>query len=85
VLAYEPPSRLVLNWQIGADWRYDPTINTGLEIRFLAEGEARTLVELEHRGLLDAYGAGVQQIHAIFDSPGGWHGILEGFVAAAGR
>src|SRR5215468_5378699 len=33
VLAWEPPSRLVLSWDINADFQYDPVLNTELEIR----------------------------------------------------
>lgn len=84
VVAYEPPARLVLNWQISAGWRHDATINTELEIRFIAEGEARTRVELEHRGLVAAYGDEAEQIQAIFDSPDGWGDILDRYAKAAG-
>lgn len=82
VIAYEPPGRLVLNWQISADWRYDPTINTEVEVRFIADGEARTRVELEHRGLLEAYGERAEQIHALYDSPDGWADVLDRYAAA---
>lgn len=34
VLAWEPTSRLVLAWDIGADWKYAPNLGTELEIRF---------------------------------------------------
>jgi hypothetical protein len=73
----------VLNWQISADWRYDPEINTEVEVRFIVEEERRTRVELEHRGLLEAYGDMAEQIHATFDSPGGWTDILDHYAKAA--
>ena len=56
VLAWEPPSRLLLSWDINADWQYDPELKTELEIRFIAQGGRVTRVELEHRKL-DRYGA----------------------------
>src|SRR5262249_22989588 len=56
VLLWEPHSRLVLYWQISANWQYDPTLKTEVEVRFLADGKNATRVELEHRRL-DLYGA----------------------------
>ncbi|HUB96112.1 MAG TPA: SRPBCC family protein [Stellaceae bacterium] len=79
VLAWEPPTRLVLAWQIGAAWKYDPSLVTELELRFIAEGAA-TRVELEHRGL-EALGAQAEQQRAMFDSPNGWSGLLERFAS----
>ena len=38
VLAWEPHSRLVLSWDINADWQYDPTLKTEIEVRFNADG-----------------------------------------------
>jgi uncharacterized protein YndB with AHSA1/START domain len=76
VVAYEPPDRVVLNWRISADWRHDPQINTEVEVRFIAESNERTRVELEHRGLREAYGEQAEQMQAIFDSPAGWADIL---------
>src|SRR5262249_3453644 len=55
VLVWEPNSRLVLTWDIGADWQFDPKLNTEIEVRFIADGKDATRVELEHR-LLDRYG-----------------------------
>jgi uncharacterized protein YndB with AHSA1/START domain len=54
VLAWEPPAtnqskgRLLLAWQINADFKYDPTLITEVEIRFTPAGNG-TQVELEHR------------------------------------
>lgn len=81
VIACDPPGRLVLNWQIGADWRYDPAINSEVEIRFIAEDDARTRVELEHRGL-ETYGDAAEQMQQIFDSPDGWTSILDDYARA---
>lgn len=85
VIAFEPPSHLVLNWQISAQWSYDPTINTELEVRFVPEGASQTRVELEHRGLVEAYGDQAAQIHAIFDSSEGWAAILDQYKRLVAR
>lgn len=82
VLAWEPPYRLVLSWDIGSDWKYDPHLGTEVEIRFIAEGPEATRVELEHRGL-ERYGAASDMMRATFDSEGGWEGILRGYAQTA--
>ena len=41
VLQWEPPGRLVLAWQIGADWKFDPTLVTEVEVTFTALGRRR--------------------------------------------
>jgi uncharacterized protein YndB with AHSA1/START domain len=81
VLAYEPPTRLVLAWQIDGRWRHDPDFVTEVEVRFVAEGPDRTRVELEHRDL-DRFGDAQEEIRSAFQSPGGWRGLLEAFAAA---
>lgn len=82
VLAWEPPGRLVLAWQISADWKHDPDLDTTVEVRFEALDPATTRVHLEHRGLA-GYGARAAEMAGIFDSAGGWAGLLEAFAAAA--
>jgi len=82
VLAWEPPARLVLTWDIGADWKYDPGLGTELEIRFIAEGDRRTRVELEHRRL-DRYGARRDEMREIFDKTGDWGRQLARFAEVA--
>ena len=50
VLTWAPPARLLLAWQINAQWQYDPGLITELELRFTTAGH-NTLVTLEHRNL----------------------------------
>ena len=82
VLAWEPPSRLVLSWDIDADWQYDPNLKTEIEIRFADEGGNRTRVELEHRKL-DRYGERRDEMRRIYDTEGDWGRLLEAFARAA--
>jgi uncharacterized protein YndB with AHSA1/START domain len=82
VLAWEPPSRLVLSWDINADWQYDPDLKTELEVRFIQEGKDATRVELEHRRL-DRYGARRDEMRTIFDTTGDWGRLLQAFAQAA--
>ncbi len=46
VLAWEPPARLVLARQIGANWQFDANLVTEVEIRFIPDGGG-TSAELE--------------------------------------
>jgi uncharacterized protein YndB with AHSA1/START domain len=82
VLAWEPPKRLVLSWDISADWQFDPNLKTELEIRFLPEGSDSTRVELVHRHL-DRYGARRDEMRRIFDSSGDWGRLLQRFAGIA--
>lgn len=80
VVAWEPPGRLLLTWEISADWKADAAILTEVEVRFTAV-DGGTRVDLEHRKL-DAYGAAAAEMTAVFDSEGGWAGMLGHFSAA---
>ena len=79
VLAWEPPQRVVLDWQLNADFGFDPDFHTEIEVRFTPEGSDGTRVELEHRGL-DAYGARAAEMRDSFGSDGGWAGLLRRFA-----
>jgi uncharacterized protein YndB with AHSA1/START domain len=83
VLVWDPPARLVLAWQIGADWKFDPALVTEVEIRFIPEGST-TKVELEHR-LLERMGEDAARAREAVDSPNGWTAILALFNQAAGE
>ena len=82
VLLWEPPSRLVLSWDINAEWQPEPTLNTEIEVRFIPDGENVTRVVLEHRHL-DRYGARRDEMRRIFDVEGDWGRLLALFARAA--
>jgi hypothetical protein len=84
VLAWEPPARVLLAWQLSARWDFDPAIHTEVEVRFVAIDATSTRVELEHRGL-EAYGAQAAAMRDTFSSPNGWNGMLEHYAAVAAR
>jgi len=84
VLAWEPPARLLLGWQISPQFKYDPSITSEVEIRFLADGTNSTLVELEHRNL-ERYGEQAETLRAAVDAPNGWSGLLNLYAAAAAQ
>lgn len=79
VIAWEPPGRLLLAWQIGEGFRYDPGLVTELELTF-TPNEAGTRVTLEHRHL-ERLGASAARLAEMLS--GGWPGIIEGFASFA--
>lgn len=82
VLEWEPPQRVVLSWEISSQWVRDETITSEVEVQFHEETPNRTRVELVHRKL-DAFGEEAEMMSAIFDSEGGWTGLLSLYAAAA--
>ena len=83
VLAWEPPHRLVVTWQINGQWQYDPdpAHASEIELRFSADGPDRTRVDLEHRHL-DRLVLGKELSDGI-QGGGGWSSILARFAEAA--
>lgn len=84
VVAWEPPSRLVLTWQITAQWQFDPAFSTEIEVGFIAEGPRRTRVELEHKQL-ERYGADSEVVRKTFESDDAWVASLRAFAGATTR
>lgn len=84
VVTWQPPERLVVTWEISADWKPDPNVNSEVEVRFIAEGPNRTRVELEHRHLA-TFGSQAETMRGIFDSENGWAGLLARYAALADR
>ena len=84
VLLWEPPARLILGWQIDANWKYDPTFVTEVEVVFTALAGGGTRVDLEHRDL-ERYGEQGSRVRDAISSDRGWLGILGSFAAEADR
>ncbi len=82
VLAWEPPHRVVVTWQINGEWAYDPdpAHASELEVRFDAEGPQQTVVNLEHRHIDRLVGG--QAAYAAISAEGGWSMMLERFAKA---
>lgn len=83
VLAYEPPDRIVFTWDIGPTWQLetDPARRSEVELRFMAESDSRTRVELEHR-YLDRHGDGWEGLAMGVGADDGWPMYLNRFAAA---
>jgi uncharacterized protein YndB with AHSA1/START domain len=82
VLAYEPPHRVVFSWDIGPTWQIEtePENTSEVEVRFVADGEERTRVELEHRNL-DRHGPGWQSVADGVGHDQGWPLYLARYAA----
>lgn len=83
VLAWEAPERLLLAWQLNAEWTYDPDFETTVEVRFTEDGD-QTVVEFEHRGL-EAFGDKAEAVRGDYDTgmDGGWQQLLENYRTVA--
>jgi uncharacterized protein YndB with AHSA1/START domain len=82
VIAWEPPKRLVLAWQLNPAFEFDPDLVTEVDVSFVALAADRTRVDLEHR-LLERFGDAAEKARGRIDSEGGWMAILRSFGAAA--
>jgi uncharacterized protein YndB with AHSA1/START domain len=81
VLAYEPPNRVVISWDIDPQWRTepDPDKTSEVEVRFISEAPDRTRVDLEHRKI-ERHGDGWEQLRDQLGDPGGWPGVLDRYA-----
>ena len=84
VLAWEPPERVVLAWQLTPEWKYDPDLTTEVEVRFIEGGEGMTRVELEHRNL-ERFGDRAEAVRQQIDAPNGWRAILDLYAQFAAQ
>jgi len=81
VLIFDPPTKVVFSWDIDLGWQTeaDPTRRSEVHVSFMAEGNGRTLVELEHCHL-DRHGNGWEAMRDAVDAPKGWS--LDGYAKA---
>jgi len=77
VLAWEPPGRVLLGWQLDGQWRYDPDFLTELELSFAPLAGGGTRVTLEHRNL-ERYGADAETYAGKLN--GGWPTYMTHFA-----
>jgi DNA-binding transcriptional ArsR family regulator/uncharacterized protein YndB with AHSA1/START domain len=72
VLAWQPPYRLLLTWQVSPAWTYepDPVRGSEIEVTFTPEGPDVTRVDLTHRHL-ERYGPEAERMRRILDRNGG--------------
>ena len=81
VIAYEPPHRVLLSWDISPQWQLetDPKKTSEWEVRFFSETPERTRVEVEHRNL-ERHGAGWEAVRDGVAAPDGWPLYLQRFA-----
>ena len=83
ITTWEPPHRVVMLWQVNAQWKPDPTMRSEVDVRFTADGPDRTMVELLHHKFETMgaeAGASMRK-----DVDGGWLRHMEQFAAEAAR
>jgi uncharacterized protein YndB with AHSA1/START domain len=83
VLGWERPDRLLLAWQLNAEFDYDPDLETTVEVRFTPDGD-HTIVDFEHRDL-ERFGDKAAQVRGDYESgmDGGWGELLAGYQRVA--
>ena len=83
MLAYEPPARLLLSWQLDGEFELDPDESRAsqVEVTFTPEGDG-TRVELVHSGF-DRRGEGGEEVAKGVSGEGGWGTLLARYAEVA--
>ena len=86
ILAYEPPHRVVISWDISPYWQIetDQDKTSEVEVRFVSQSPGRTKVELEHRDL-DRHGEGWEGLREGVDGEQGWPLYLQRYAGIFGE
>ena len=85
VLVWEPPTRLVLAWQMTHDWKYEPSLarSSEVEVRFKPQGRGATRVDLEHR-FFERHGDAGSVVRGYVEAPNGWTLVTSLYAERAG-
>lgn len=86
VIAWEPPRRVLLAWQITHEWGFEPDLTKAseVEVLFTPEGPGLTRVDLEHR-YFERMGPGGAKMRTSVDGAMGWGDLLRLFAEQAAR
>lgn len=81
VLAYEPPNRVIMSWDISPRWQIETELDktSEWEVLFTAETANRTRVDLEHRNL-ERHGQGWESERDGVAGDQGWPLYLQRFA-----
>ncbi len=80
VLAWDPPRRLLLAWQLNSSFTYDPALMTEVEVTFTVLGPKLTRVDFEHRNL-ERFGEAAERLRDQMGA--GWGAIIESYRQTA--
>ena len=80
VMVWEPPTRVLLGWQLNSRFAYDPEFLTEVELTFAPVAGGGSIVTVEHRNL-ERYGDDAEKIAGLLG--GGWPTCLAEFAAYA--
>ena len=85
VRVWQPGERLVVSWEISAQWKPDARehLASEVEVRFLPESGGRTRVELEHRDFERMEEGTGKTMRDAVDN--GWPGVLTLFAEEVAR
>lgn len=78
ILAWEPPKRILLAWQITGNWEFEPDLakSSEVEIRFTPVEGGKTKVDLEHRHF-ERLASGGEAMRTGVNAEGGWGSLLQ--------
>jgi len=83
VRVWQPAERLVVSWEVSADWKPDPrpAFTSEVEVRFAADAGGGTRVELEHHNFERLGAASGEKMRKGVD--GGWPHLLDLYAKEA--
>jgi uncharacterized protein YndB with AHSA1/START domain len=81
IAVWEPPYRLVVIWQINAQWKPDASMKSEVDVRFTPDGRGATVVELVHHKFETMGAEAGASMRAAVNR--GWPGLVDRFAQEA--